>query len=587
LGWSKVTSIFSNLKIKYKIFILIALLMASVILITNIVHRFAFFAYDELIYEQSSQAISISSLGMENELKKIAALSYTVVTDPDIQDYLWGIRNEEADYVSYVMFTQIRQRMVDLGALDKYVLSLQLYDVNDKEYTVGSRPLTLNDSRIMRLKLDAMSEQGGIAWTTPDVHDRVLTAVRNIRRYQNLSLESLGVLAVRIDVNRLFADYANGLDREDAQFIIMNSEQDMIYPDTIDFDMQTLSDLKEYEQGYKIVRQQGKSYFISYRSSEYTDWTYVTIMPYDKIFQSTVNAKNIVLAVYIALFLVAVIVAFQLSRRITDPLEKLTLKMRRVQLGNFDVQDDENTVIAMDEVGHIQRHFRIMLERINELIKENFVKQLVIKDTQLKALQAQINPHFLYNTLESINWMAKVSKHSRISQMVESLGFLLRLSISEKDPIISLHRELDIVNHYLVIQKLRFEERLDFSTQIPSHLLNCSVPKLSIQPLVENAINYALEPMIEPCSIRISAAVFEDHLHISVEDNGPGMSEHYVGQLVKGEVEPKGTGLGLGNIKERIKLLYGDEYGVTINSVRGAGTKVTLILPYVVRDEDE
>lgn len=587
MGWGKVGTIFSNLKIKYKIFILIALLMASVILITNIVHRFAFIAYDELVYEQSSQAISISSLGIESELKKIAALSYTVVTDPNIQDYLWGIRNEEANYANYVMFTKIRQRMVDLGAIDKYVLSLQLYDVNDKEYTVGSRPITLNEARISRLKLDAMNEQGGIAWTTPDVHDRNLTAVRNIRRFQNLSLESLGILAVRIDVNRLYSDYAAGLDRENGQFIIMNSEQEIIYPDTLDFDMQAFSDLADYEQGYKIVKQQDKAYFISYRSSMYTDWKYVTIMPYDTIFHSTVKAKNIVLAVYIGLFLAAVIVAFQLSRRITDPLEKLTLKMRRVQLGNFDVQDDETTVIAMDEVGQIQRHFRIMLERINELIKENFVKQLVIKDTQLKALQAQINPHFLYNTLESINWMAKVSKHSRISQMVESLGFLLRLSISEKEPLISLERELDIVNHYLVIQKLRFEERLNFSVQIPSHLLSCSVPKLSVQPLVENAINYALEPMIEPCSISISAEVSDDRLLISVEDNGPGMSEQYVELLEKGEVEPKGTGLGLGNIKERIKLLYGEEYGITINSMMGEGTKVTLILPYVVRDDNE
>ncbi|MCM3631727.1 sensor histidine kinase [Paenibacillus camelliae] len=584
IGWG---TIFSNLKIKYKIFILIALLMASVILITNLVHRYAFYAYDELMYEQSSQAISISSLGMENELKKIAALSFNVVTDPDIQDYLWDIRNEEANYSSYVLFTKIRQRMVDLGALDKYVLSFNLYDINDKEYTVGSRPITLNKPRLARLKLDAQNEKGGIAWTTPDENDRTLTAVRSVRRFQNLSLESLGMLAVRIDVNRLFSDYATGLDRKDAQFIIINSNHEMIYPDKIDFDMQALSDISDYDQGYKIVRQKNNAYFISYRLSAYTDWTYVTIMPYNQIFHSIVNAKNIVLAVYIILFFIAVIVAFQFSRRITDPLERLTLKMRRVQLGNFDYQDEETTVIAMDEVGQIQRHFRIMLERINELIKENYVKQLVIKDTQFKALQAQINPHFLYNTLESINWMAKMSNQSRISQMVESLGFLLRLSINDKDSIITLERELEIINHYLVIQKLRFEERLEFTVHIPQHLLSSGIPKLSVQPLVENAVNYALEPMIEPCSIIITATDINGLLMITVEDNGPGMSDSYVAQLNKGEVETKGTGLGLGNIRERILMLYGEEYGLHIDSTIGAGTKVTLKLPHVVRDEYE
>src|SRR5690606_2848016 len=148
-------------------------------------------------------------------------------------------------------------------------------------------------------------------------------------------------------------------------------------------------------------------------------------------------------------------------------------------------ENSAEIILSKDEVGQIQRHFRIMLERINELIQENYIKQLVIKDTQFKALQAQINPHFLYNTLESINWMAKMSKQDRISQMVESLGYLLRLSISEQDSVITLHKELHIVQQYLVIQKLRFEERLDFQLDVPEHLVLCTVPKLSIQPIVE------------------------------------------------------------------------------------------------------
>lgn len=581
-----IISLLSNMKIKYKIFVLIAALMVSVILLTNVAHTFAFKAYDELVYQQSSKALGISSLGMESELRKISALSYNVVTDSAIQEYLWDIRNAETDYVSYVSYTKIRQRLVDLGALDKYVLSLQLYDVNNKEYTVGARPITLNEERLQRLNDEAHAFKGGISWTAPDENDNVLTAVRNIRRYQDLSLESLGTLAIRIDVNRLFSDYVNGIDHEDATFIILKGDDEIVYPEQAQLDLQTLTDLRDQEHRYKIVREDGKAYFLTYRSSAFTDWTYFTAMPYDTIFYTTDRAKTIVLVVYLALFLIAVVVVLQLSKRITDPLEKLTLKMRRVQLGNFDYIEDGNEVIAMDEVGQIQRHFRIMLQRINELIQENYVKQLTIKDTQFKALQAQINPHFLYNTLESINWMAKMSKQEQISQMVESLGALLRLSISEKESVISFQRELDIVNHYLVIQKLRFDERLDFSLQVPEHLTSCSVPKLSVQPIIENAIHYALEPNIEPCKIVLSAHVSDDCLHIVVEDNGPGMSESFLDKLNRGEIKPKGTGLGLQNIKERIKMLYGEQYGVEIESASEQGTKVTLILPYIVRDED-
>ncbi|MFD1954768.1 histidine kinase [Paenibacillus thailandensis] len=577
-------SLFSNMKIKYKIFFLIAALMAVVAIITNLIQQYAFDTYDKLVYQQSSKALGTSSLGMENELKKIASLSYSVVTDPNIQNNLWNIRTANTDYVSYVTFTKITDRMVDLGALDKYVLSMQLYDVNDKEYAVGARAVTLNRERLERLEMEAVAQKGGVAWLAPDENDKTLTVARNIRRYHNLSLENLGTLAIRIDVNRLFADYGSGLDDEDAQFIILK-DNEMVYPEQTDFDLKTLAELKSGKQGYKIVRDAGKSYYITYLSSAYMDWTYYTVIPYDDIFESTVSVKNTVIIVYVLLFVAAVLVALQISRTITVPLEKLSVKMKRVQLGNFDYGEGDNERLPMDEVGQMQRNFRIMVERINELIQENYVKQLVIKDTQFKALQAQINPHFLYNTLETINWTAKMNKQARISQMVESLGALLRLSINVKDPIISLSRELEIINHYITIQKFRFEERLDFRIEVPSHLHYCSVPKLSLQPLVENAVNYALEQMVETCVIRLTASADASRLLISVEDNGPGMAKELVDSLRRGEVKPKGTGLGLQNIEERIKILYGDEYGLMIDSAPGEGTKVTLVLPYTVRDE--
>ncbi|QAY66039.1 cache domain-containing sensor histidine kinase [Paenibacillus protaetiae] len=577
--------LFSNMRIKYKIFVLIAALMGGLGLITNFILQYAFGTYDSVMYKESSKALSISSMGMENELKKISTLSFSVVTDPDIQAHLWNIRTADTDYVSYVAFTKIRERMVELGALDKYVLSMQLYDVNDKEYAVGTRPVTLNQARLQRLKWEAVANKGGITWVPPDDNDSTLTATRNIRRYEELSLETLGILAIRVDVSRLFSDYAKGLDNEDSQFIILKDDE-VVYPEQeTDIKLETLTALEKEQQGYKIIRDGGKSYFITYLSSAYTDWTYYTVTPYDQIFYTTVRMKSTVILIYGLLFVAAVLLAYQISRRITVPLEKLSLKMKRVQLGHFDYQDEENSALPMDEVGQMQRNFRIMVERINELIQENYVKQLAIKDTQFKALQAQINPHFLYNTLETINWSAKMSNQTRISQMVESLGALLRLSINTRDPVISLSRELEIINPYITIQRFRFEERLDFHIDVPSHLHYCSIPKLSVQPLVENAINYALEQMIEPCTIRLAAAVTANKLRISVEDNGPGMEKEFVNKLRQGIVKPKGTGLGLQNIEERIKILYGEEYGLEIESDPGQGTKVTLVLPYEVRDE--
>ncbi|NRG34939.1 sensor histidine kinase, partial [Niallia circulans] len=195
------------------------------------------------------------------------------------------------------------------------------------------------------------------------------------------------------------------------------------------------------------------------------------------------------------------------------------------------------------------------------------------------ALQAQINPHFLYNTLESINWQAKMNRQTDISSMVESLGYLLRNAISAKNDAVLLEEEIFIVDHYIRIQKYRYGDRLTFHKMIPPETKNCYIPKLMIQPLVENAIHYALEQMIEPCKITVRAVLRENNLHITVEDNGPGMEEELLARVRKQEVKTRGTGIGLYNIDSRIKLLYGEEFGLIIKSKRGTGTQVHLIIP--------
>ncbi|UJF34995.1 sensor histidine kinase [Paenibacillus hexagrammi] len=221
--------------------------------------------------------------------------------------------------------------------------------------------------------------------------------------------------------------------------------------------------------------------------------------------------------------------------------------------------------------------------RIQELIKENYTKQLVIRETEFRSLQAQINPHFLYNTLESINWISKMNGQKQVSQMVEALGHLLRSSISMKQDLITIGAELDLVQHYITIQKVRFEERLDFHMQVPGEFRSGLIPKLTLQPLLENAIKYALEEMLDPCLISIAAREDGSRLDIMVEDNGPGIDIEYLDQIMKGERQSKGTGVGLKNIDERIRIAFGDDCGVRIENKAEGGTRVTVRIPWMRR----
>lgn len=576
-------ALYTNLRIKHKMFVLISVIMIVVAVLAIVIQQYAFDFYDQEIYKQSSKALSLSSISIENELKKMEKLTFMLATDSTIQHYLRSIKSGLSDYDNYVVRLTVKERMVNIGALDKYVLSAQLYDVNDNEYAVGANSVTVFQDRLDVYKKLTSINKGGNTWIAPYSNDKSLIAAREVRSFEQLKLDYIGTLALRIDMNKLFRDLAKGMNSNDAQLIIMKKNE-AVYPEASAFPIDTLSTLTGNE-GYKVISYEGKKYFVTYIASTYTDWTYYTLIPFDDIFERVAKVKNTIILIFAILFIVILFIAVSFAKGITEPIERLNAKMKRVQLGNFEYTDEPNErALAMDEAGQMHRNFRIMVERINELIHENYVKQLTIRDTEFKALQAQINPHFLYNTLESINWSAKLSNQTHISQMVEALGSLLRTSINLKEPLIPLSKELDIINHYVTIQKYRFEERLDFHIDVPEKLLYCSIPKLSLQPLVENAINYGLEQMIDTCKISIHAFVEEKLLYISVEDNGPGMEETFVAQLLSGEVKTKGSGLGLKNIEERIKLLYGEAYGLSVESEPSGGTKVTLMLPYEMRD---
>ncbi|QYR19669.1 sensor histidine kinase [Paenibacillus sp. sptzw28] len=573
-------ALYNNLRIKYKLIALISAVMLTVGVLIVAVQQIAFEIYDEEIYQQSAKALNLTSFSIETELKKMEQLSFRLATDGLIQSYLTAIKHGGSKYDQFVLAAKIRERMVYLGGLDKYVLSLHMFDYRNDEYVTGVKQITTSSERAAVIGKETALRQGGNTWIHPDKSDGALSAARQIRSYDQLNLEALGMVAVRIDMSKLFADFAQGLRSDSAQFVIIDGE-DAVYPEQPPVPVAELNSYMKSRQGYSFVSRGGKRYFLAYVPSGYTSWTYINVIPYDGIFEKIVNVKTTVFIIYSVLFLLAVLISIRFSKGITDPIERLNAKMKRVRTGNFeDFEEPDDASITMDEAGQLHRNFRMMVRRINDLIQENYVKQLAIKESDFKALQAQINPHFLYNTLETINWSAKMSRQPQISSMVESLGFLLRSSINLKEPLIPLRHELEIVGNYITIQQYRFEERLDFQLDVPENLLDCPVPKLSLQPLVENAVNYGLEQMIDTCTIRIYASEHDGSMTITVGDNGPGMDENFLQLLRSGKVKPQGSGVGLRNIDERIKLLFGEDFGLTVDSGKDRGTRVSLSLPF-------
>lgn len=584
--WEHLVIAFENLKIKYKFIVFVSAIMCVFLLFTIAGLQYAFTTYDQQIYRKSSQVLSMSSDSVENELERIQDISFEIVTDASLIEETAKIKKETNRYEQYGIQTTISNRLSDYIGSENYIHSIYLIDTNGKVYSAGNSLAPAAEEEKAMLIDRAQQAEGSNVWITADGMNRFLTASRQIRSYENLSMENLGTIVIRVDLAKIVAALPEEWEDTKGNMMISNgshvffSEGDIQPFRKFPFSEQTA-------QGYTIRELNGNRYFVTYVKTSFAGWTYWHFIPFDAVFSSVTKVKYSIIAAFVVLLLAVIAAVVHFTRKITTPIEELVRTMHHIQKGDFAIAETlPPPPRHYDEIGMLHRDFTFMVQRINELIKENYEKQLLVKETEFKALQAQINPHFLYNTLESVNWLAKANKQTQISNMVESLAYLLRNSVNLKEDIVTIQQEVDLVSHYVTIQKYRFEERLDFHLQIEPEVLQCRIPKLTIQPLIENAIHYALEKIIDPCTIMIKAYRQDDAVFVTVEDNGPGMDAQFLQKLYKGEIKTRGTGIGLKNIDERTKLFFGEKYGISIHSAPENGTAVTVFLPYETGDEN-
>lgn len=576
----KIKDAYLNLRLKYKMVILTSLVLVAFSIGGLSILQYAFQQYNKEIYRQSAQALQVSSNSVEAELKKMERLSYQIATDTYVQSYLKELSNSDSNYDEFTIGMELRKRLVDIGALNKYVQSIQVYDVADKEFVSGNFSMNLPSDRLKTMKQNATSEEGGVSWVSPSEQDPTLIATREIREYLEFSFDTIGFVGVRVDIEEIVHELTNNLEQEETSFLIFDKAGKQIFSNQSQVENIYPSQYDLSEKGYQLVKYNGERYFLTYSEANHLDWTYMILTPYSNLFTVITKTRTAVFITYFVLFLLMIFLGSKFTGSIVNPIESLNRKMKKVQTGDLDYKDTElGTSFSKDEAGQMHENFKLMMKQINDLISENYKKQLLIKESEYQTLQAQVNPHFLYNTLESINWSAKMVGEKKISQMAESLGYVLRASINMKGTLIPLIEEMTIVEHYITIQRYRFEERLVFQQDIPEKYRHILVPKSIIQPIVENSIRYGLQEMIGVCTITVKIEEHGEDILISIKDNGPGMEENYINRIMTGDYQPKGTGIGLKNIEERLKILFGENYGLTIESEKGQGTHVMIKVP--------
>ncbi|WP_244208931.1 cache domain-containing sensor histidine kinase [Paenibacillus ferrarius] len=283
--------------------------------------------------------------------------------------------------------------------------------------------------------------------------------------------------------------------------------------------------------------------------------------------------------------IIALTISILLSITLTRPIKQLEVHMKQVEKGDFDIRVD---VEGANEISKLSRTFNLMIAKIKELMNQTLEDQEVKRISELKALQAQIQPHFLYNTLDSIIWMAEMEKVDEVVTMTSALSKLLRSSISKGEELIPIAVELQHIQNYLTIQNIRYRNKFTYAIEVDSDLLSSSILKIILQPLVENAIYHGMKHLPERGHIRITGRRIGGMIELKVIDNGVGMSEEQLkGLTLKTRQTESGKGFGLHNVNHRIQLYFGELYGLQFESELEEGTTVTVRIPDIPPNESQ
>jgi two-component system, sensor histidine kinase YesM len=404
--------------------------------------------------------------------------------------------------------------------------------------------------------------------------------------------KSLGTifLAVKLSfVEKILSDLE---EKDNATMWVMDESGKVIFhtnPSKIGSIFNELNEYPLVNGSFQTVEQTEKT-LISINRSSIHKWILVHSIPLKYLTKDTDVVKNVTVFAFIILVFITTAISIFLAWTVTKPIKKLGHIMQEVEEGNLNVSIP---IHSRDEVGILAHSFDSMITKIRELIRKNYSIELRQKDAELYALQSQINPHFMYNTLQTISMAVEEGESKTVVEMVTILGRMLRYSLSNKERLVPLSDEISHIEDYLKIQKFRFEERLSFDIQVQPDREIYYTPKFILQPIVENSIKYGLE---KRKGLRIEILVQElisergDHdLLFVIRDNGPGISKDRLEEInLDMQADPMGereSGFGMLNVHSRVKMMFGSNYELKIMSIEEKGTEITIQIPTITKSK--
>lgn len=575
---------------------LVLLYVLTIVIPLVVIGYIVMSVYGSKVVEQTTSITQENTVQTARNLQVLLAQYVDIVNrlsyDQQLNDYL----------------TPSRVYKTDLESIDAYSLYLKpatFYDYNYKEPDAQIKIFfhneTLLQDGIMFVHADyevqnlaeyrsARAAEGRLVWGT--ARGRIYIARAMYTAQGQLS----AVVSLQIPENRLYSLIAES-EKSDRTVLIADSRGTVITASRRELVGGSLLGQAYFRPQAQasapfdyVDRAAGRSFKVIEESlgdgQQFLDWRLITLVPLDRIMDEEHRIRRLFLLATLGGLLISCILFLWVLNRITKRIKRLVRKMQTVKNGSLSVMQETG---ASDEIGALTRSFNDMIEHLQRSIYENYVVNLELKDitirkqeAELYALQNQINPHFLFNTLESIRMGLHNKGDSETSVIVLSLSKLFRNTLYTQGEFVRLGEELEMIGSYMSIQQYRFGERIRYEVELPEALEDATIPKLTVQPIVENAVKHGIESASGNGTIAIVVRqIGPDAMEIEVQDNGAGITPERLAQLEKelaARDMKKASGIGLKNVQDRLLLHYGAPYGLTVTG-GGAGVSVKLTMP--------
>ncbi|NHN32170.1 cache domain-containing sensor histidine kinase [Paenibacillus agricola] len=600
----KLTHLFNYLGIKQRILLTYILLITIPIGVLGLNYFITTKNFVSDIVKNNLHEILVkNNESIDSKLERIKEYSLNFVIDANLEDLLSKTYNSADTYEVYELDHKIN------NILNKYFFaSPDIYSVSlaTSDYVFGNSSAakdyipkdTFNKTELYD---SALAAEGKLTWVPtynfvelfnqPEMehvsfdYKYMFSAVKlvnsNTIKFRGTNGGRIAEHPVLlININDKFFDkiFKNNIPINHMDYFIVTKEGRIVtHPDKTKLGKYEqypwLASIYEKKSGINVVEIDGKKMIVIYDTSKITDWVSIITMQENFLIQDVMPAiKYNLFSALAIVMIIPLLISYLLSGMIARPINSLTSAIRKMGRGNFDIKIPAEGSYEFKKLIH---KFNSMNRRIQALIKENYKNTILKKEAEIKALNLQLNPHFMYNTLNIINLKLIRNGQDETSELIMSLSTMLKYSLKANDGVVLFYQDMEYTKCYIHIMSKRFENQFELKYSIDPRLYEYTVPKFFLQPLVENALIHGFQEMDQKGCLTITCWIEGDKRYYSVDDNGVGMTKEKIWKLLN----TSQTSIGISNVRNRILIIYGEEYDINIQSEPSQGTKITIGLP--------